>query len=183
MEHLGTPKAIAAASIIREINPDVNLSYWDRHVDHGAIPAIVETARRTDLLALFADDFGIMGQVAEQCSGICPQVVATFGPNADYAEVAFSVPGLTPPVARTIGSRRREPIGSPSAFGCDTAFVASFVAALCLELLLSEQDRSRLVQCYANAPLFLLGLRKAWVFQNEPAEIARVITCVHTGQQ
>jgi hypothetical protein len=181
-EHLGTPKAAAAASIIHEINSDVIVSYWEKVVDTQAIPSIVEMTGQTDLLGLFADSFDVMLSIAERCAGICPQVMAVFGPNVDYAEVAFSVPGQTPPISVTMGRRKRQVIGAPIAFGCDTAFVASFVAGLCLELLLDDKDRSSLIPCYADAPLFLLGLRKAWVFKNQPHEITRIVACVHVGE-
>lgn len=178
-EHVGMSKAEATARMVSEINPDVNVTYWHRRITDEDIPAIVDMASRSDLLGLFADSFELMLRIADRCSQICPQVMAVFGPNADFAEVAFSLPNDTPPLSRTIGRRKRETIGSPSAFGCDTAYVASFVAALCLELLLDHSDRGRLVRCYTDAPLFVLGLRKAWVFQDDPDDIARIVTCVH----
>lgn len=178
-EHIGTSKAEATAQMVREINPDVNLTYWNRRLMDSDIPAIVDMASRSDLLGLFADSFELMLKIAEACSQLCPQVMAVFGPNADFAEVAFSLPGDTPPLTRTLGRRKRSTIGSPSAFGFDTAFVANFVAALCLELLLDPSDRGKLVHCYADAPLFILGLRKSWVFGNDPDDVVRIVSSVH----
>jgi len=180
-EHVGKPKAEAAAQIIQQINPEVNLSYWNRRLTPEDIPRIVEMAGHSDLLGLFADSFALMLRIAEQCP--CTQVMALFGPNADYAEVAFSIPNVTPPLSRTMGKRKRRAISTPSAFGCDTAYVASFVSALCLELLLGQADRGKLLPCYADAPLFLMNLRKAWLFANEPEDIARAIVCVHVEEE
>lgn len=180
--HVGMPKAEAAAQIVQEINPDVNLSYWNHHIVSEDIPSIVEMARRSDLLGLFADSFELMLSISERCAASCTQVMALFGPNADHAEVAFSIPSVTPPISRTMGRRQRQAISSPSAFGCDTAYVASFVSALCLELLLGQADRGKLVSCYADAPLFVMSLRKSWIFTNEPDDIARTVACVHVKE-
>lgn len=177
------PKAEAAAAIIREINPELNLSYWNHHITAVDITAIVDIARHSDLLGLFADSFEIMLAISAECHSICPQVMAVFGPNCDYAEVAFSIPGVTPPLSKTMGSRRRQSIATPSALGTDTTFVASFVATLCLELLLSQNDRGRIIKCYADAPLFIMGLRKAWIFENQSDDIARIVSRVHVDTE
>lgn len=177
--HLGMSKAEAAAEIVREINPDVNLSHWRCHITDADIPAIRDMAAQTDLLCLMADSFDTMLRISDACASICPQIMAIFGPNADYAEVAFSIPGRTPTLSEILGRRRRQAISTPSALGCDTAFVANFVAAVCLELLLDPSDRGRIVRCYADAPLFVVGLRKAWLFRNDAEEIARIVACVH----
>jgi hypothetical protein len=122
-----------------------------------------------------------MMAISEKCTAICPQVMAIFGPRADYAEVAFSVPGVTPPLSRTIGTKARTTIGKPSALGCDTLFVSSFVSTLCLSLLLGEAKGSELLPCYANASLFAVGLRRAWVFAGQPQDFLRSIVCIETS--
>ena len=176
--HVGTPKAQAAASIVREIDEDLNVSFWERTLTKDDIPAVVNMAGQSDLLGLFADSFDLMMEIADRCSGICPQVMAVFGPNADYAEVAFSVPGQTAAIPQVMGRRHRQTIAKPTAIGCDTIFVASFVAAVCLRLLLGDAKGAELVPCYTNAPLFILGLRRSWIFANQPADVARSIVLV-----
>lgn len=183
LEHVGMSKAEATAQIVHKINPDVNLSYWNRQITDDDVPAIADMAARSDLLGLFADSFETMLAIADRCADVCPQVMAVFGPNADYAEVAFSIPGQTLPLSKTLGKRKRQTISSPRAFGCDTAYVAAFVAALCIELLLNPSDQGKLIRCYADAPLFLLGLRKTWVFANDPEDVSRIITCVHISER
>ena len=178
-EHVGQPKALAAGSIIGEINSEANVSHWNRNVAESDIPQIAEEAHGSHLIGLFADTFDVMLGVADHCADMCPVVMAVFGPNADYAEVALSVPGVTPTLRRTMGSRPRQRISTPRAFGCDTAFVANFVAAVCLELLLAPADRGKIVQCYANAPLFVVGLRRSWIFERQPEDIPRTVVCVH----
>jgi hypothetical protein len=74
-----------------------------------------------------------------------------------------------------MGKRKRKAISKPTALGCDTIFIASFVAAICLRLLLGEAQGKDLIPCYANAPLFVMGLRKSWIFENQPKDIARTI--------
>ena len=181
MKHLGTSKVDAAVSIVHEINPDVNISCWEKMIDDAAVSRVVEVAGQTDLLGLFADSFDVMLKLAKSCAGMCPQVMAAIGLYADYAEVAFSIPGVTVPIGVTMGSGKWTAIGTPGAFGCDTAFIASFVASLCLELLLDPQDRGKLVCCHADAPLFLVGVREPWLFQNEPEETCRSVSCVYAG--
>ena len=180
--HVGQPKAQAAAGMIQEINHMVNLSSWNHVVKTEDVPQIVDIAGRSDLLGLFADDFDTMMAIADRCSGICPQVMAVFGTRADFAEVAFSVPGLTPPLTKTLGKKSRTAIRAPSALGCDTLFVSSFVAALCLRLLLGDAKGSELLSCYANAPLFAVGLRKVWLFAGQPEDVLRTIVCVDASQ-
>lgn len=191
MKHLGTPKVDAAASIVHEINPHVNISYWEKMIDDAAVSRLVEVAGQTDLLGLFTDSCDVMLKLAKSCAGICPQVMAAIGLYANYAEVAFSIPGVTVPIGVTMGSGKMTAIGTMGsrkrtpltlgAFGCDTAYIASFVASLCLELLLAPEDRGKLVCCHADAPLFLIGVREPWLFQNEPEETCRSVSCVYAG--
>lgn len=176
--HVGRPKAEAAVSIINEINPDTNISYWNHMVTDDDIPQIVTFARQTDLLCLFADSFELMLEISKNCTDICPQIMAVFGPSADYAEIAFSLPRSTPSLEKTMGQRKRKTISKPTALGCDTAFVASFVAAICIRILLGKAKGHDLIPCYVNAPLLLVGLRRSWIFKNQPQDIIRVIVYV-----
>jgi hypothetical protein len=178
LQHVGMPKAEALAAIIRECNDQVNVSYWNKMLTEGDVGAVVGLARQSDLLGLFADGFDIMLRIADACSEVCAQVMAVFGPRADYAEVAFSLPGATPPLSWTLGKRRRQTIAKPEALGCDTVWVASFVAALCIRLLLGEAKGSELLPCYTNTPVLLAGVRKSWVFENQPPDVARSIVLV-----
>ncbi len=182
-KHIGMPKALAAASIAKEIDPSVNVSYLNEFITDDNIDTVVNLAAKSDLLGLFADSFEIMLRVAAACENVCPQVMAIYGPRADYAEVAFSIPGVTQPLARTIGQRQRQSIKEPMALGCDTAFVANFVAALCLRLLLGDSMGSDLFPCYADAPLFIVGLRRAWIFSNQPEDVARSILLVQAQSE
>ena len=179
LEHLGVPKVQAAADIIREINDEANVSYWNQMVCQDDVPAIVDIVKQSDLLALCADSFELMLEISSRCAEICPQVMAVFGPNVEHAEVAFSVPGVTQPIAKTMGIRKRQAIAEPRGLGCDTAYVSSFVAAVCLRLLLGDTAGEQLITCYSNAPLFVLGLRRSWIFADQPEEIARSIVRVH----
>ncbi len=179
LEHLGVSKTQAAANIIREINEEANVSYWNRMVNQDDVPAIIDMARQSDLLALCADSFELMLEISSRCTDICPQVMAVFGADVEHAEVAFSVPEVTQPISKTMGNRKRQAIAQPRGLGCDTAYVSSFVAAVCLRLLLGGATGEQLVMCYANAPLFVLGLRRSWIFASQPEDIARSVVRVH----
>jgi hypothetical protein len=87
--------------------------------------------------------------------------------------VGFSIPRQTPSLAVTMGQRKRTRIEQPKALGCDTAYVCSFVTGLCLRLLLGDREGSELFPCYANAPLYLLGLRRTWIFEQQPDDVVR----------
>ena len=181
-EHVGMPKVEALAAVIRECNDRVNVSYWNRMLGAGDIQSVVDLAGQSDLLCLFADTFDLTLRIADACSEICPQVMAVFGPRADYGEVAFSLPRSTPPLSMTVGKRSRRSISKPEALGCDTVWVASFVAALCIRLLLGGARGSDLLQCYLNTPLFILGLRRSWVFENQPQDVVRSIVLVQVEE-
>jgi hypothetical protein len=183
LAHVGQPKGAAAAAIIKEINDETNVTYWNHHLTPQDAPRVVDLARRSELIGLFADSFDLMLDIADLCASICPAVMAVFGPHADHAEVAFSIPKVTPSLRKVLGNRPRQRIAAPSAFGCDTLYVASFVAALCLELLLAPQDQGRLVQCHNHAPLFVMGLRKSWIFQKQPEDVARSIVYVQVPHE
>lgn len=176
--HLGMPKVTAAASLIREIDDRVHVSCWAHMVERRDIPQIVVFAQDSDLMGLFADSFELMLEIAEACYDICPLVMAVFGPNCDYAEVAFSVPGVTVPLTTSLGRQQRQAIHTPQALGCATAYVANFVIEVCLRLLLGSKGGEQLVPCYANAPLFVLGLRPTWIFAQQPPDLIRSIYCV-----
>ena len=179
----GRLKVEVTSEMIHAANGEVNVSYWNQMLTPADIPAVADLAGQSDLLGLFADSFELMLQISDRCADICPQIMAVFGPNADYAEVAFSVPGATPPLSTTMGRRKRESISQPQALGCDTAYVANFAAAVCLRLLLGSAKGSELLPCYTNAPLFVLGLRKSWLFEQEPDDIARTIVRVRVDPQ
>ena len=181
LEHLRMPKVAAAANIIREIDDRVNVSYWNRRITEHDIPEIINLAKKSDLLCLAADSFELMLDVSDKCKNICPQVMAIFGPNADYAEVAFSLPGITPPLSRTLGNRKRQKLSKPTALGCDTVFISSFVTAVCLQILLGSSRDNGIVTCYGDAPLFVIGLRKVWLFANQPNDVTRTVICVKSN--
>ena len=173
--HVGRPKAQATAEMLQEINDQVNVTYWNHMISEEDIPEIARRAEQFDLLGLFADSFGLMLKIGEACHDICPQVIVAMGPGADCAEVGFSIPNVTVPLTRTFGKRKRQAIAKPQALGTSTAFIADFVAELCLCLLLGNAKGHELLPCYANAPLFALGLRPSWIFQNQPRDVCRII--------
>ena len=86
---------------------------------------------------------------------------------------SFSIPRITPPLSTTFGERRLETISKPQALGCDTDFVASYASAVCLRLLLGDAKGSDLLDCFANAPLHIIGLRRAWVFAEQLPDLVR----------
>ncbi len=178
VRHVGRPKVQAAEEIIHDIDSDINVSHWNRFLTEEDIPQVVEFARRSDLLCLFADDFGLMLRIADACHAICPQVMAMCGERCDTAEVAFSVPGQTVPLSATIGRRELERIEAPQALGCDTAYVANFVAALSLRLLLGDGRENELLPCYSNTPMYVLGLRRRSLFEHMPPDHVRLIVLV-----
>lgn len=180
LHHLNRPKAIAASEIIAEINHDVSVSYWHRSIKDDDVPHVVKMATMSDLLGLFADSFDLMMEISDRCYDICPQVMALFGPDADYAEVAFSIPGATCRISETIGKRKRKTISKPTALGCDTAHISNFVASVCMRILLGEAQNTLLVPCYKNASLLIVGLRSSWIFRNQPRDILRTVVCVQT---
>lgn len=181
--HIGKSKAEATVEMLREINGEVNVSYWHRDLEDNDIDRISDMAAQSDLVGLFADSFDLMARIADRCYDLCPTVMALFGPQVDHAEVAFSLPKQTPPLAATMGRRPRQQIDKPQALGCDTAYVASFVAALCLHLLIAGHKGQELFTCFANAPLFVLGLRRTWLFAKQPDDVVRSIYCVGAPRQ
>lgn len=176
--HIGAPKAQVCAEMLREIDDRVNAISCHRHLADHDIPTVIQMARRSHLLGLFADSFDLMLRIADQCHSLCPQVMVAFGHRADYAEVGFSIPNRTPPLSTTMGRRRRQAIEQPEALGCDTAYIADFVAALCLRLLLGNSKGADLLPCYSDAPLFVVGLRRSWIFERQPEDMLRSIICV-----
>lgn len=180
--HLGMPKAEALATILREINGRVNVSYWKQMLDVTHTERVLDMARQSDLLVLSADVFDLMLEISRRCKDICPIIMALFARRVDFAEVAFSLPGMTLPLNQTLNRPNRKSISQPSALGCDTTYVTSFVAALCLRLLLGETKGADLFPCDANVPLYLVGLRRTWIFQKQPDDVVRSIISVGTIQ-
>lgn len=172
---LGKPKAQAAAEILQAIDRNVNVSYWQQMLDHTHLDQVEAMAAESDLLILAADAVELMLDLADRCQGRCPIVMGVFGARADTAEAAYSIPGQTAPLRVAMGRRQRKTIEKPTALGCDTGYVAHFVAALCLRLLLGDRKGSELFPCYANAPLLLLGQRRTWIFEQQPDDVVRSI--------
>jgi len=174
----GENKARAAAFMLKEINSSAILSFWEHHLVADDLPVVMKMASESDLLCHFYDDFSVFPRLAEACYDRCIQVSAMFGPRCDYAEVAFSIPGITPPLSRTLGKRKRQSIQQPQALGTETSLVANFVASLCLRLLLGNARGSELLPCYANAPLYLVGIRNTWVFEKRAPDEILSVYCV-----
>mgnify|MGYP006283426121 FL=1 len=177
-DHVGTPKAEATASMLREINDAANVSYRNRMIDTSNLDEVVQLAGQSDLLCLFADAFDLMSTLADQCHGTCTVVMAAIGDQADVAEVGFSVPGQTPPLSHTMGRRKRRAISKPKALGCDTGFITSFISSLCIRLLIDQALGKQLLPCYADAPLYVIGLRRVWLFEQFPDDVVRSVICV-----
>lgn len=174
-EHIGRPKAEAAASLLRVIDPQVNVTYWYRELADADARQVHSLAQRSDLMCLFADDWALMLDFADRCADCCPLVMAVFGSRVDLAEVGWSIPGKTPPLRATMGHRKRTAIQGAAALGCDISFVTSVVAGVCLSLLLDGRHGSDMLPCDAGAPLLLIGLRRTWIFENQPDDVVRSI--------
>jgi molybdopterin/thiamine biosynthesis adenylyltransferase len=72
LKHLNRPKAVAAYEIIKEIDKDVTVSYWNRSLKDSDIPHVVEMANMSDLLGLFADSFDLMLKISDRCYDTWP---------------------------------------------------------------------------------------------------------------
>lgn len=142
---------------------------------------IVRVASESDVLCIFLDDPGLAEAVQDACHSVCPQVRAVFGERCHTAEVAFSVPGATVPLSRSMARRAGRRIDSPKALGIDTRFVASFVASVCLSLFSGPKRAEELVELYGNAPLFAMGLRHKGVFSGMPPDQVRTVFVVGDG--
>ncbi|MBL1216202.1 MAG: hypothetical protein D8M59_01765 [Planctomycetes bacterium] len=178
--HVGTGKAAALAGIAREIDSRVNVFYWDRMLSVTNQADVEQLARQSDLLCLVADSFDLMLRIADRCHEHCPQVMAAFGAHADCAEVAFSTPGQNQALRTTLGRETRTAITQPQALGCDTAFVVNFVVALCLQLLTGQRTGLQIVPIRNDAPLYLIGLRRVWLFENQPPDVIRSVLSIGT---
>jgi hypothetical protein len=122
-----------------------------------------------------------MTEIAGAIGKSCPHVIAPMGERCDFAEVVFATQ-QTASLKKTLGKRSRSSIRSPRALGVDTVFVASYVASMCLRLLLGDAKGTNLcVPCHANAPLHVLGLRKSWLFEKMPDSQSRSAVIVHVS--
>ena len=157
---------------------ELNVSYWNRTLKKADKSRITQMARHSDLICCAADDFSVMREFTDACHDYCPQVWARFGERCDMAEVAFSIPGQTARLSETFGNPDDEQIEAAQELGVDTAWVTSFVSALCIRLLLGNGKGADLFDIYRDAPLFALGLRRRWIFQGFPRDQVRSIVLV-----
>jgi len=177
-----TPKVEALAQVLRDIHSEVNLSYAAEKITEANLPTFIQIAGDSDLLLLSADNAPLMLKIADACHDRCPTIMALLGPKCDHAEIAFSLPGQTPPLAKTLGQRPRRRINGAQALGCDVSFCTSFLAALCLRLLLGDSKGSDIVPCFADAPLYVLGLRPSrFLFRTAPRDQVRSIVLIEAA--
>ncbi|MCC6680481.1 MAG: ThiF family adenylyltransferase [Phycisphaeraceae bacterium] len=170
-------KVDAQAEHLLEINSSVNVNKRCRRITRKDKGEIVSLARDSHLLCWFIDD-PVVSEMTNACHDICPQVQAHFLERADVAEVAISIPGVTPPLTKTLGHRRYQSIGGAQALGVDVSFVTSFVAGVCLRLLIGDGKGADLLPAYGNAPLYVIGLRRALMFSDMPQDQIRSIYVV-----
>jgi molybdopterin/thiamine biosynthesis adenylyltransferase len=179
MRHIGMPKSDASVSLIREFNPLVNARSYPKKITTNDIPDLVRLAPGVDLMVLAMDAFRLVPEIARQCHGHCVMLGVFFGERCDYAEIVFSIPGVTQSIAETLGQRQRQAIAGAAALGTSTEFVTCYAAEIALRLLLGDRKGSELVQCFSNAPLIICGLRPTWIFANQSPDIAR--SAAHVG--
>jgi hypothetical protein len=172
-EDVGKPKVEAMASLMARIRTEyTHVKTWRKRVRREDIPSIVSLAPELDVLCLFADDHEVMNEIQTACYELCPIVRGMFGEHCDVAQLAFSYPGQTSPLSRTLGQERQRGIDSPQALGFDTTIVSLLAGKLCMSLLLRDGKGSEfMLPCYKNAPLFLIGLRRVWIFSTLPEDI------------
>lgn len=177
-EQVGIPKVDALAQYSQMINPTVRMSTWKRKITTRDIPELVDRAQESQLVVYAADSVSTVLGVSDHIHDVCPQLMGFFGPRCDFAELAFSVPGVTPTLRSTLGDRRRQRIHAAQALPMDTRFVANFAAAVAMQILLGDTPSDVLPPLYADAPQYAIGLRHTWIFQNMPPDQLRSIFLV-----
>jgi ketopantoate reductase len=185
-EHVGMFKTVAMTDIIKRIKSKherkhLNVRSWNKMLTSDDISQIKKICEKADLACLFADDWGLMSRIGEECYDTITMVQAVFGRRCDTAEVALSIPQVTDRLSISFGNRERKRISKAQALGCDTRYVADFVTSVCERLLVNSSSIKELVPCYSNAPLFIIGLRHKWIFSDLPKHQLRTIFLVRSG--
>lgn len=176
--HLGMKKVDAMKQHNQEIDEKAKVTTEDKMLTKADVSRITKVAKKYDLMCLFADDGDLMLRIGESCYGRCPMILALLGRRCDVVEVAFSIPNKTATLPQTIGRRSLRRIEHPEALGVDTMFATSYVAAMCLSLLLYPKTSNVLPKLDMNAPLHLIGLRREWLFSEMPEDQPRTILAI-----
>lgn len=177
-KHIGMPKVEALASIIEEIvghDEVINMKLLQKKITKYDAPYLVELSKQCDMVVDAIDDVEASHVLHEMCHPHTTLLKAQFGRHADTAIAAWSTPQTKKitellPRAEEVGR-----IDGAQALGVDVHFVASFVSALAIRLLLGDAKGKNLLPLYANAPMYGIGLRPSWIFSDMPKDQARAI--------
>lgn len=164
--HCGMKKVDALASIAREICPTGELNLELSSVaastdDPEHMERLVRFGREADLIGLFAlEGPQATRELSERLYAHTPMLTARFLEGGAAGEVAFSLPGQTPPLHETLLAEANtgEYIAQPTTTDFRTSRVTSDVAEVAERLLVGpDVARDHLRQIYIDEPVFRVG--------------------------
>lgn len=170
---IGNYRVDACATQASTIDPTASVSVWKKRLLPGDIPFLHRWVDQAQLLCCFTPDTALLAALSAAFHSVCPMVTVLPGPRCDYAEVAFSLPGKTPPLHISLSHRIGQPVQTGPALGCDVGYVAHFTACCCLSLLAGSANRDEPMRLFEDAPLMVVGLRCTWIFGNQRIDVVR----------
>jgi molybdopterin/thiamine biosynthesis adenylyltransferase len=184
MHHVGMTKTDAMAQIVAEdIDTEIQVDTWHHKITATDIPQIRKLCDNCDLLLLTFDDFEVVMRLSDECYGACQQLIAPVNEFANSAIVAFSIPGQTSPLSKTLSSNpETKRIDQAQALGTTTNRIANYAAEVGLRLLLPSNAKGfeYFPRIFCNAPLHVLGFRRVWLFKNMPEDFSEGIYMVES---
>jgi len=175
------PKVDAFRELAEQIAPQTNGCFWARELDGSDIDYVSRIAATVDLVLFAIDSFDLVLRLSDAINA--PQVAAFLGPRGAEAEVAFFVPGITPPLRSTLarsGGLSRLP--AEQVLPTRVLATAAYVADVVVELLLSRVERSKrranIVPLFADCPVHVLGFERSGLFTNRPCHETRSVLMV-----
>lgn len=133
---IGSHKVGALARLIRRWEIPCHYSGYPTNISRTNIDRFVGIARGFDLLSWCADDWELLTIVSEQLHSTIPMVGTAFAEGGAYGEVAFSIPGQTPPLSETLVASSRVRSEGAASLPLDVHLVANIAVRISLGIAL-----------------------------------------------
>ncbi len=130
-------KALAARAVIQAWNPSIVFEPVLMKLSKATMPRFRECVRRADLLVWAADDWPVLELVSAEFHDRLPMVGVAMAESGAFAEIAWSAPGQTQPLAATLQASHKTRVDGAASLPVDVDYTANVALSVCLGIVLA----------------------------------------------
>lgn len=158
---VGDLKVEALGRQVEEWNDSTAYEGLDMRVTRETLPLFLERVVEADMLIWCMDDWEMLEHVSTLLHDQIPMVGTAFAEGGAYGEVAFSIPGQTPPLAETLSAENRERADGASSLPLDVDLVINIAVRVAVGISLIGRKGFELFAPYLDPdhPLIIVQSR------------------------